>query len=217
MPVRPPLSHRVVLLAAVLLAPVATPAGAGAQTFTFDAPALLGQSTPLTLTSGGLTAVVTSPAGAAYVVDDTPGLFETFSGGYLVNQVAPAASPLVFSFSQTLGAVGFRFGTQDLDAPLSSVRLDAFLGATNVGSVAATGAFTPNGLYAVGELAFTAPAFDRIEVRSLGSGALALDALVARVAPSTVVPEPTTAPLVAGGLAAVGLAWRRRTRRGAAA
>lgn len=196
--------------AAALLAAHPEPSRAAAINFDFEGRAL-GAQTPLSITSGGLTATFSGPAG----VD--PGAFEIsynsssgpFPAPYRTLQVAfltvgnafgAAGSPLAVSFSAPLQAIQLGFA---LDDPTGVASLSL---ATNAGGAAsARGVFASGFRYPEGVLSFAGAPFTAV---TLSSPALSfqIDDLVA-----TTVPEPVSLSLLGAGLASLALV-RRRTR-----
>jgi hypothetical protein len=194
---------RPTLLAAVLLAAASAPAAA--QSYDFDATPL-GTPTPLALTSGGVTATFAAAGAPFTVVTASSFLSPAFTGRVLQQPTGTGA--LSIGFSQTLASISLMFATNGA----STLTLDAYLGATLVGTVSGVGTIPSGAVFPEGTLAFSAAAFNNVRLSSSGpTTQFAIDAVQATVATSTTAPEPGSVALLAtglGGLAAAG--WRRR-------
>lgn len=190
---------RLVFLGASVAGPLS------AQTYDFESTAL-NTPTPLSITSGGVTATFSSPAGpGAFVV--LPTFLSPALPGRVLARPLGAAAPLQIAFSTSLGFIGMNFALNG--GP--TLTLDAFLGATLVGSVT-TGSVVPPGFtFPEGTISFGAATFDN--VRLTAATEFAIDNVTVRTA--AVVPEPSTWALAATGLVMLGAATRRRTRRAA--
>jgi hypothetical protein len=195
------------ILAAVVL--LAVPAAAApAQTFDFDA-VPIGQTTAFTLTSDGLSAAFASSPADAYEVESSAvgPAFQALTGRYLYQPFGDA-TPLLVTFGSPLSVLSLNFALSDP----GTLTLEAFLGATSVGSVSATGSIPPGFGFLEGALAFSGGPFDNVRLFS-PTAAIAVDNLAAR--PASVIPEPVTVALVGAGLAALGGAAARRRRAAA--
>ncbi len=187
----------------VLLATAATIAtvaiGSPAHAVVFSLGASVGSSPTFGITSGGITATFTSPAGNGFVVQNTAGLF-TFSPALYDNNSFSTDS-LTISFSQPIsGAITIPFAIQDaygINGP------DTLSVTTNVGQSLTFGA-TPDGL-ALGEpegVVSFAPA--------AGTTSLTLSSPIAFAIGNVTVPEPVSMGILGAGL--LGFAASRRRR-----
>ncbi len=193
---------RLTSLAAAVVIAALTAAPAAAQIYDFDATPV-GTETPLSITSAGVTATFASPEDpGAFVVLDNLGEFTAALGGnYLFRPEGPA--PLTIAFSQSLGALSLAFASNFAPA----VTLQAYFGATLVGSVSTAGAAPPGFFFPEGTLTLAGLTFDNVRVSAATE--FAIDNVVVRTA--AVIPEPGTVALVGAGVAALGgLAARRR-------
>ncbi len=192
------MSLRSLLLASVAVLAVT----ASAHATTFDLGGSIGDTPSFAITSNGVTATYSSPAGNGFQVQDTTGLF-TFNTALVDNNFF-GTDPLTVSFSSLVsGNVSIPFAILD-----SYGTRDTLLLTTNTGQTM-TFVATPDGL-ALGEpegvarLALIAP----IQSFTLtSSNALA----IGNVSTAAVTPEPGSLVLLATGLA--GVALRRRQTR----
>jgi hypothetical protein len=170
-------------------------APAAAQTLDFETTAV-GATTPLAVTSGGVTATFMSPETAdAFLV--IPSFFSTLSGNVLLKLTGDPATSLRIDFSQPLSALSLAFVT---NGP-GDLTLSAFQGATPVGSLASTGT-VPGGVYTFpeGTLAFTgAVPFESVRLVSTALD-FGINDLHMTLAVTSTVPEPTTLVLFGFGL-----------------
>ena len=185
---------RAAVLAGALAAPLS------AQTYDFESTPL-NTATPLSITTGGLTATFSSPADpGAFVV--TPAFLSPALPGHVLARPSSAAAPLQIAFSAPLSFIGMNFALNFGPA----LTLDAFLGATLVGSVSAGGVVPAGFTFPEGTISFGAATFDN--VRLSAASEFAIDNVTVRQA--AVVPEPSTWALTAGGLGLLGVAARRK-------
>jgi hypothetical protein len=197
------------------------PLAPAASVFNFDAdPA--GLSTPFTDTNNNVSASFSSavdPGG--FVVTQT--FFVTLTGNVLLvpGPKGVANTPLDIAFDTNLGSVNLAFALNaDASTPML---LEAFLGGNPIGSASATGTIPSGGLgFPEGTIHLSGIRFDSIRLSSPNAINFAVDD-ISVAPPTTVTPEPATAPLAALALAIAGLcsrgifvrraAARRRARR----
>jgi hypothetical protein len=165
---------------------------------------VLGKTTPFTDTVSGLAATFTSsgdPAG--FVVGPT--FFSALTGNVLLDP-GPAglnnlALMVVFSAPQT--SISLNFATNS--APGVLFNLNAFSGASAVGSAAASGVIPLGFSFPEGVISFSGPAFDRVVLSSS-----ALDFAIDNVTVDA-IPEPGALSLLTlGMLGCFAKAWLRR-------
>lgn len=197
------------LAAVALLA--AAPVALQAQTFDFEgAETPIGWTTPFSVTRDGLTASFSSTNNAApsvYVVSNS--FFSTLTGRVLLDADGVNTTALQVLFDRPLTTAAMKFALNATDTP-ASFTLMAYLGATLVGQVSASGTIPPQFGFPEGQIAFTdAGGFDRIVLSSTATD-FAIDDVTVRQA--QVVPEPATVALLGAGVVALGVggAWRRR-------
>lgn len=180
------------------MAALAVSASANASTFGLESS--IGATPTFSITSGGVTATYTSPAGNGFAVQDTTGLL-TFNTALLDSDFF-GTDPLTISFSTPIsGTLLIPFAVLDSYSTTDSLTVTANTGQTT-GFVA-----SPDGL-ALGEpegmasLSLTAP------ITSLtlsGTNAFA----IGDVSTVTATPEPTSIVLLATGMVGIVLGRRR--------
>jgi hypothetical protein len=187
----------IALVAASVLA-VAPAARGEVISFDFDTgtPALAtGQNTPFDQTSGAVTAHFSSPAGAAFSVQNartTSYALSQFSGNYLIPTTA--GSVLHIKFSRPIGGITLTFATPDfhqVEVP-ATLQLTAYGNSTETPAV---GTATAHGRYASdtmpqGTLSFNSGApFTLVEIRVLPQPRAATNFLLDNIAITT-TPAP---------------------------
>ena len=174
--------------------------------FTFDTDTP-GTSTTFTDTVGGLSATFSSPSDpGGFTV--TSGFFSSLTGNVLLDPGPAGADsiPLTVSFSSPLSNISLLFATNS-GAGVFLV-LDAFSGATLVGTASASGTVPGGFTFPEGALSFGGPTFDSIVLSSS-----ALDFAVDSI-DATPTPEPSSWGSSALGLGLLCYAYRRaRFRR----
>jgi hypothetical protein len=138
--------------------------GAGPITFGFESSSV-GAFTPLTQTAGGVTARFSVRSGPGYAVQNAGVLFvnlSQFSGNFLYPN-AGTVDPLTIAFSEAVTSITLTFATVEIHAA-SSMHLNAFMGATQVGSAIGPSALLTGDTYPQGAVTFSGQPFDRVEV-----------------------------------------------------
>lgn len=188
-------------------------ARAGIINFDFNSQPPL-TSTPLTLSSGGVNATLTSSAdpGGFFVI--SPLGFLSLSENVLVS---PGGSPeLSITFDQSLSSFTADFGTEG-SGSLTVTALSGGLSGTTVGSSFATGTpgTDPNcypDCFPQGTISYGGASFDSLILSDATDPGFALGSFSVTTAPNS-VPEPDTLALLSVGLVALAFAGVRRRRR----
>ena len=198
------MTRRPIARAAALLGSAAlllTAPAVRAQTFDFETAA---GATPFPLTSGGVTATFGNPGQPFYeILDYGAGVFAGLAGNVLGDATADlVVSPLGIDFDVPIVGISLRYALTSTPPgfPGTQLTLDAFLGATPVGSATFTPVAGPS--FPEGVVTFAGAAFDRVVLAS-DAADFAIDDVA--VSPA-VVPEPATLGLAGLGLAGLGLA-----------
>jgi hypothetical protein len=172
--------------------------------FNFDSDPV-GKATPFTDTVSGLGATFTSsgdPSGFAVI----PTFFSTLTGNVLLDP-GPAGLDdltLTIAFSAAQTSISMNFATNSLAGV--SFTLNAFNGASLVGSSVATGVIPPGFFFPEGVISFSGPDFNRVVLSSPAALDFAIDN-----ASVNAVPEPgSLSLLVFGAIAAIGFVTQLR-------
>jgi hypothetical protein len=170
--------------------------------FTFDTDTL-GSTTTFTDTVGGLSATFSSPSDpGGFTIYPNVSVSPTFTGNNLLDLGPPGNLPLTIAFNGPIFNISLLFATIEA-APLE---LDAFDGATQVGTISATGT-VPDGFdFPTGTITFGGVAFDRVVLSSTASN-FAIDDVDA-----TQTPEASSLLSVGLGLGLLGWLYRRSHR-----
>jgi hypothetical protein len=191
------------------------PSRAAAILFDFEDQAVDAQ-TPLTITSGGLSAAFAGPSAVdpgafavGFNISNGPfaAPYRTLTGAFLT--VGPAfgatGSPLTITFSAPLSAISLLFALDD-PAHATSLTLTTDAG----GTTSSTGALSADFRYPEGTLAFSGAAFTTV---TLSSSAIdfQVDDVRATLQATASVPEPASFAMLGAGLAA--FIAQRRSRR----
>jgi hypothetical protein len=159
----------------------------------------VGTTIPIAITSGPVTAVLSSPDGGVFSV--FPSFFSSFAGNVLVDN-DPASHVLNMVFSRSLDSISFQFALNGPSSPSITVRtLAGGVGGLEVGSTTAIGAILPNGLFPEGSISISGQRFDTVEIRST-----AIDLGIGNIALTTApIPEPSTLISAITGILLLGL------------
>jgi len=186
----------VMLAVVALLGGLAAPASA--DTITFES-VPLGTAVPFSSTAGSTTATFSSPDGAVFIV----GPFVL--GGNFLYDNDPALHRLDILFDQTISSVSLRFALNAQNST-QTFMLEAWSGASMVGSASATGLIPLGGILPEGIISFDSSGtmFDSVRLTST-----AVDFAIDDVSVRAAVPDAgSTLLLLSAGL--IGLrAWRR--------
>jgi hypothetical protein len=174
-----------------------------AQVFDFETTPL-GTVTPISVTSGGLTAQFSSPDGGVFVI--VPTFFSSLTGQVLLDNDL-AQHTLLVAFSHPLTAISLNFALNAPGNPAATLSLAAMNGATLVGSTSASGSVPPGFLFPEGVLTFVGGPFNNVAITSSAQD-FAVDNIAVRQA--TAVPEPVTLALLLPGVLLLGAAAARR-------
>ena len=173
--------------------------------FLFDFEADLGQQTPFTSISNGVSATFSSPADpSGFFVLPTSSLFSTLTGNALF-QVFPSDQTLGILFDRDIQYVQLVFGSTTI-GQLTLTASDQNL--IQVGQTSATSNFLPGGANPEGSISFGGTAFRSLTLRFASSdqtGTFAIDNV-------TDVPEPTLILLFGLGALTLGSAGKLRSR-----
>ncbi len=179
------------------MAALAVSASANASTFGLESS--IGATPTFSITSGGVTATYTSPAGNGFAVQDTTGLL-TFNTALLDSNFF-GTDPLTISFSTPIsGTILIPFAVLDSYSRTDSLTVTANTGQTT-GFLASPDGLALGEPEAIARLSLTAPI---TSVTLSGTNAFA----IGDVSTVAATPEPTSIVLLATGL--VGIVLRRR-------
>jgi hypothetical protein len=191
-------SPAVLLTAAALV--LWAPAAPAQVLFDFETTPLF-TFVPFSITQGGVTASFTSPDDNFFV---GTGFFSALTGNVL-QDADPLFSSLTIALGTPVPGIGLSFALDDPGGfGGSTLTLEAFLGATPVGTVTAGGTVPPGFASPEGALSFFGGPFDSVVLTSTAPN-FAIDNVF-------VTPEPAAAVLTAGGLAALTGIGRLRRR-----
>lgn len=197
------------LILAPVLAPFLAPFAAltlclGAHATTFGLENSVNATPTFSVTSSGVTATFTSPAGNGFVVQSTAGLF-TFNTGLVDENFSPDALTILFS-TPISGTIDIPFGVEDIFSTTDFLNVTANTGQT--ASFAATSdplvLAEPEGLAAfLATAPVTSLTLTSTQPFAIGD--------ITTVAPA---PEPGSLMLLATGMAGLALRLRRRSGTG---
>ena len=208
-----PLTARFAKLAAALAFAVGISARpALAQSWTFEDVATPTTS-PFSQAKGGITATFYSSAIAPFGAPSP--YFTTLTGNVLVGQ------PIVnITFSQAVTGMHFQWGLMSPSAT-TPLALLTFLGEVNLSNLVSSTTYSGSAVKPLGQsfinegsATYSGSAFDAVVIcafdAQFGCAFTGTTPVIDNL--SVTVPEPTTVPLLAAGLAGLGLAARRRRR-----
>lgn len=155
---------RVGIIGVVVSGWLASTGNAAPVTFGFEN-SNLGAFTPFSLTVNGVTASFSVRTGPGYSVQNSGSVFvvlSRFSGNFLYPNLATVA-PLTIGFSEPVDSISLTFATVE-QHNASSMFLNAYLGAAQVGSATGPGAFITGDTYPQGTVSFSGTTFDRVEL-----------------------------------------------------
>jgi hypothetical protein len=191
-------SRAIVQLFAVLT--IASASASASVTFDFET-ILHGTATPFSITSGGITAIFSSPDGNVFLSLDSTGLTTNLAGNVVVDP-GFLSHPLDIVFSESVASVTMKFALV-LGTPLrSTLLLSAFSGGTAgtlVGTVSAVGGPAPPTFFPEGVISFLGSRFDAIRLTA-DVESFAIDDV--RVFSAAEVPEPTSFIFTVTGIGA---------------
>lgn len=206
----PALYGKRIFLSGLLLGCLST-SGNAASIFNFDGDPI-GQGTPFTDTSNGLSATFSSP-GDPGGFGVNAGFFSALSGNVLIDPGPAGLDNLALNivFGSSVDSIGLDFAVNSASpAPLT---LTAFQNGATVGTITATDAFPSPGAQAPeGHIDFSGAGFNSVTLTS-SAGDFAIDNVT--VTSATAAPEPATLGLLslAGALASFGIMVKRLRRR----
>jgi hypothetical protein len=197
-----------------------TVAYADVVTFTFENFAVQSGLTTLTLSGGGLTAVLTRSGSVFGISDQSPLTIPplNFAASWGTRTLDPFGdtndgTPFLLNFSQAITGLSVQMGDFGLDDDALSLQLFSGLDGTGTLLGTATATLVANGF----EFSFLTPSLSTSAARSarfIGSSAnvnsVLYDNITVTFVPTSAVPEPGTLALMASGLLGVGFIRRRK-------